>query len=165
MKLRYKVSAILAFLLGIFLWGRHSRKPVLPPSALPPSDLEQIIVDPHKHTIIVKRPTGTIVATLPDRETVIDIRRNGKVDITSPQWGFERRLFVGLHGSEAFRVAMGLDFFFWKRMDIGIGAAGQIGPHVPIAFGQVSYNFYSNCRIGLTYGTNRYAGGTLSVRL
>lgn len=175
--IRYTALAGLAalFLLGLYLLlrvrsggarGTLSR-PASPGAVLPKDDNEQIIVDPHLHTLIITRPTGTTVTHLPDHATVIDVRKDGTVGVTSPQWGLERRLFAGAYMSDKFRLALGMDGLYFKRLDFGIGVAGQLGisGHPPIGFAQVSYNVWSNCRIGIVYGTNRYVGGTLTVRL
>jgi len=160
------VAAIAVLLIGVFLWGRfgHRAAPTTP-GVLPPNDSEQIIVDPSRHSLVIVRPTGTQTLTLPDRQSVIDIRKSGKVDITSRQFGFEHRFFLGAYGSEFFRIAAGMDGFYWKRLDIGVGVAGRLGNYSPIVFAHVSYNIWSNCRMGLAYGTDRYIGGLVTVRL
>lgn len=168
MKFRYKLIAIAVFLAGIFMWGRHSKHVAtapLPAAVLPKDDNEQIIVDPHHHSLIIVKPTGNRTINLPDHPTVIDFKKDGSVKVTSPQWGWERRFFFGVQGSDKFRVAAGMDAFYFKKLDIGVGVAGQIGHHIPIAFAQMSYNVWSNCRVGLEYGTDRYVGGTFTVRL
>lgn len=168
MKLRYKLMIIAVFLVGIFMWGRHSKKvPTAPnPAAvLPKEDKEQILVDPVNHTLIIVKPTGNDILTLPDHPSTIDIRKDGTVKVTSPQFGWEHRFFFGIQGSRDARLAVGMDAYYFKRLDIGIGVADQLGQHTPILFPHISYNFWSNCRIGVEYGTDRYIGGTLTVRL
>ena len=167
-KLRYKLVSVGALLAGVFLWGRCSRQlryvPV-PANVLPKEDKEQIIVDPAHHNLIIVRATGNETLSLPDRRSTIDIRKDGTTKITVDQFGWEHRPFVGVQASEKFRVAAGMDAFYFKKLDTGFGLASEIGPHLPIVFGQVSYNVWSNCRIGLAYGSNRFIGGTLTVRL
>lgn len=134
-------------------------------AVLPKDDKEQIIVDPSRHSLIIVRPTGNQTLSLPDRQSVIDIRKDGTVQVISPQWGWEHRVFFGIHGSEVLRLGAGMDAFYFKKLDLGAGVACQIGAHTPIVFAQISYNAWSNCRVGIAYGTNRFVGGTLTVRL
>lgn len=157
-------------LLGLFLYlrvhyGRPATLPAPSVAVLPKEDKEQLIIDPSHHSLIIVRSTGNETLTLPDRQSVIDIRKDGTVSITSPQYGWEHRLFLGVHVSNTFRVCAGMDAFYFKKLDIGLGVAEQLGPHAPVVFAQVGYNVYGNCRIGVVYGSDRLIGGTLTVRL
>ena len=170
MKLRYRIGLVLAVLGVTFGLGRCKRNAIsgpelATPAVLPSNDKEQILVDPIRHTLIIVKPTGNTTLTLPDHSSTIDIRKDGTVQVMSPQFGWEHRPFVGVHGSDYFRIAAGMDAYYFKKLDLGFGAAGRIGNFTPIAFVQLSYSFYDNCRIGVAYGTNRYIGGTLTVRL
>lgn len=163
-------GALILVLLGLYLYlrvryGKPANAHPAPVTILPSNDKEQILVDPVRHTLIVVKPTGNTTLTLPDHLSTVDIRKDGTVQITSPQWGFEHRPFIGVHVSDHFRVAAGLDGYYFKKLDIGGGAACRIGNYTPILFGQLSYNFYSNCRAAVSYGTNKYIGGTLTVRI
>lgn len=137
----------------------------MPVAVLPKYDKEQIIIDPIKHHLIIVTPTSHQVLSLPDHPSTIDIRKDGTVKVTSSQFGFEHRLFVGAYGSDRLRVAVGLDAAYFKRLDLGFGVAQALSSSTPVVFGQVSYSVWSNCRVGLAYGTNRFIGGTLTVRL
>lgn len=169
MTLKHKLISVGAILAGVFLWGRCSRTAHLgvpvPANVLPKDDNEQILIDPVHKSLIVVNSNGTRTLTLPDRPTTIDIRKNGTINVTSPQYGMERRIFGGVYASDKFRIAAGADLWYFKKLDLGVGLAGEVGPHLPIVFGQVSYNIYSNCRVGLAYGSDRYIGGTLTVRI
>ncbi len=134
-------------------------------AVLPKEDKEQFIIDPVKHSLIIVKPTGNQTLSLPDRRSVIDLRKDGTVQVTSPQWGWEHRFFLGGHVSDTFRIAAGMDGFYFKKLDIGAGVASRMGAYTPIVFAQVSYNVWSNCRIGIAYGSDRLIGGTLTVRL
>lgn len=167
-RLRYKILGIVGILLSVFLWGRCGRNRDTvhkTPVALPPNETERITVDPSGHRLTITTPVGTRTLALPDRASTIDVSKDGSARVTAQQLGFERRLFGGIHASDKFRVAAGVDMWYFKRLDLGVGLAGELGPHLPIAFAQVSYNVWSNCRIGLAYGSNRFIGGTLTVRL
>lgn len=169
MNFRYKVGLVVFVLGSVFALGRCGGRSTGPkatlPAVLPSNDKEQIIVDPSRHRLTIVRPDKTQVLTLPDHPSVIDIHKDGSVYVTSPQFGFERRFFAGLQGSDAFRVAAGIDGVYWKRLDVGVGVAGQIGSYTPIVFAQVSYNVYGNIRAALTYDNRRHIGGSLTVRL
>ena len=169
MRLRTKIGLVVGVLITTFLFGRCQRQTSGPNKAvvttLPIGDSEQITVDPSTHQLIILRPGKKIVETLPDRPSTIDILKNGTVNVTSKQFGFEHRLFVGVQGSDHLRLAAGMDGWYFKKLDLGLGIADQVGPYLPIVFGQVSYNIWSNCRVGLAYGTDRYIGATLTVRI
>lgn len=165
-KLRYKVLSIALILGAVFLWGRCGRKPSSQiPTVLPPNDKEQIIVDPVKHRLTVVQSTGIKVINLPDHPSVIDIHKDGSVVVTAPQYGFEHRFFLGGMVSDQGRFAVGMDLFYWKKLDLGLGGACQVGMHTPVAFLGVSYTIYDNLRIGLTYDNNQRIGGMLTVRI
>ncbi len=170
MRLRFKAVLVLVILGITFCLGRCKRtetsgpKPTVP-TVLPADDKEQIIVDPVHHALIIVKPTGNTTLTLPDHQSTIDIRKDGTVQVTSPQWGWEHRLFFGVQGSNAFRLAAGMDAGYFKKLDLGLGVADAIGAKTPIAFAKLSYCFYDNMQIGITYGTDRIIGGAVTVRL
>lgn len=160
------IVALMLVALVLYLRVRYGKPATSHPVAvLPSDDIEQISVDPVKHTLTIKKPTGNQTLILPDHVSTIDLHKNGTVSVTSPQYGFEHRPFFGIQGSNAFRLAAGMDAGYFKKLDLGFGAADSLGGHTPIVFAQVSYNFYDNCRIGLTYGTDRLIGGSITVRL
>ena len=168
MNLRYKIGAVVAILGGMFLWGRCSKlsRPPKPSVALPANDAEQIRVDPSSHKLVISRPgKPDQTLTLPDRTSVIDIHKDDSVSVTSPQMGLEHHLFVGALLSDHVRLGVGGDFWYFKRLDIGVGVAGQMGSYAPIAFAKVTYNIKGNVQLGLVYGSNKYVGGILAVRL
>jgi hypothetical protein len=165
MNLRYKIGLVIGILLFVFGLGRCGRGKPTVPNVLPPNDKEQIIVDPVKHTLIIVRPGGNETVTLPDRPSVIDIRKDGSVSVTSKQFGFEHRFFLGLDGSDAIRGMAGMDFGYWKKLDLGVGVMGQFGNYTPRVFAMVSYNVYSNCRVGVTIDNTQHVGIGLTVRL
>lgn len=163
------LAVLLALILFIrvHLGGNTGVKPPVPTAGavLPSNDKEQILVDPVKHTLIIVKPTGNQTLSLPDRPSIIDIRKDGTVQVTSPQYGWEHMAFMGIQASRYVRIAAGMDAFYFKKLDVGLGVATQVGEHPPIAFVQLAYNVWSNCRVGIEYGTDRLIGGTISVRL
>lgn len=168
MKLRYKLLSIAALLGAIFMWGRRSVTPQRSPNApavLPSNDIEQIHVDPSTHKLIVTTPRGTQTLTLPDRQSTIDVRKDGSVSVSASQFGLEHHVFVGATMADAGRLAAGIDGVYYKRLDLGVGAADQIAARMPVVFGKLTYNFYGAMQVGVVYQSNRYIGGILSVRL
>lgn len=157
-------------LLGAFLYFRVRRSPMggiptLATAILPANDKEQLIVDPHTHSLIVKQPGHTTATSLPNRPTVIDVHKDGSVTVTSRQYGPEFAPFLGLYFSERQRLAVGVDVFYYKKLDVGVGVAFNAQYIPPVVFGSLSYNVWSNCSVGIAYGSNRYLGGLLTVRL
>src|ERR1700753_4198345 len=73
-------------------------------ATLPKNDNEQIAVDPRAQTIVIKRQGGETVTHLPDRQSVIDVRKDGTVKVTAAQYGLEMRPFVGLNYSDDVRI-------------------------------------------------------------
>jgi hypothetical protein len=170
LKLRYKVGLIFAILGTTFGLGRCKRNAAYGPKSsiptvLPANDAEQITVDPSTHQLIILRPGKRIVETLPDRPSTIDIRKDGTVIVTSKQLGFEHHVFLGVLGSDHLRIGAGMDGFYWKKLDVGLGIADQVGMYPPIAFVKATYNIKGNLQAGLVYQSNKYIGGILAVRL
>jgi len=163
--LRYKVGLVVVVLGSVFLYGRCGRAKPNVPSVLPPNDAEQITVDPSTHQLVILRPGKRIVETLPDRLSTIDIRKDGQVIVTSKQLGFEHHMFIGIIGSDHLRVGAGPDLWYFKRLDLGIGIADQIGNYTPVIFAKVTYNIKGNLQVGLVYQSNKYIGGILDVRV
>ena len=167
LKLRYKIGIVLAVLGGMFLLGRcsHKKAPSAASAILPSGDIEQIRVNPETHQITIQTPTGTHTVALPDRTSTIDVLKDGQVKVTSPQFGFERHLFLGYTISDAGRFGVGMDGYYWKKLDVGLGVADQFGGHTPIVFAKLTYNIKGSLQLGVTYGSNQTIGGMLSVRL
>jgi len=173
MKPRYKIGLVIVVLGGMFLWGRCNRPSTgsksdggVPSTVLPGNDAEQITVDPSTHQLVILRPGGQrIVETLPDRASTIDIRKNGTVDVTSKQLGLEHHMFIGVLGSDHARIGLGMDAFYYKKLDVGIGIADQAGMYTPIAFAKVTYSIKGNMQVGIVYQSNQYIGGIVAVRI
>jgi hypothetical protein len=169
MNLRYKIGLVGIILGGAFLWGRCSRQSpqqtLTPPSVLPPNDVEQIHVNPATRQLIIMTGTGTRTVTLPDTTSTIDVLKSGQIKVTAPQFGLEHHLFVGYAVSDAGRFVGGVDGFYWKRLDLGLGLADQFGNHTPIVLAKVTYSVKGSLQLGLVYGSNQYIGGILAVRL
>lgn len=166
MRFRYKAVLIAIVLSSVFLWGRCSHRPKQKsPMVLPPNDTEQITVNPDTHQLIILGPRSRTVETLPDRPSTFDIHPNGTVTVTSKQLGLEHHLFVAAMGSEHLRLGVGADLWYFKRMDLGVGIADQVGPYTPVVFAKATYNVKGNLQMGLVYQSNKYLGGILAVRV
>lgn len=170
MRLRYKIGLVLAVLGATFGLGRCKRTAISgpklsTPAVLPAGDIEQLRVNPETHQLIIITSRGTQTVTLPDRTSTIDVLKNGSVKVTSPQIGLEHHIFVGMLGSDHLRVGAGMDGFHFKKLDIGIGIADQVGAYTPIAFAKATYNIRGNMQVGVVYQSNQYVGGILAVRL
>ena len=169
MRLRYKFVLTVIVLGSVFLLGRCGglapvSKSTLP-VVLPINDREQIIVNPETHQLIVLRKgQKNETLTLPDRASVIDIHNDNSVKVTAAQMGLEHAPFLGLQLAVKDRLMIGLDGFYWKRLDLGVGFAMSTD-YKPVLAVLASYNVWSNSRIGITYDTQAHVGLALTVRL
>ena len=168
--LKYKLFAILLVLIGVFLYGRCGGKraltnPVSPVKVtLPMEDTEQILVNPVKHTITIVKPSSSITTTLPERTSTIDIHKDGTVKVTAMQFGYEVRPFVGVTYTDGLRFGGGADLYYFKRLDLGVGASWASGIKGN-AFAKISYNVFDNLSLGLIYDNNQHIGGCITVRI
>lgn len=167
MKLRYKILIIAVFFGVIFMWGRHSRTvsvgPTTPP-ILPKEDKEQIIVDTRHHTITRVTEKGTQVTYLPEKPTVIDLRKGGDVVVHSPQYGYQVRPYVGLVFSDDARGALGLDLFYFKRLNVGMGMALRFDGRDGRLYAALSYNVSGNMYAAVTLDHKKTPGAMLALR-
>lgn len=166
-RLRYKVFAVLSVLLSVFLFGRYYKKPLTTSGSaaiLKPTDKEEILINPVKHTITVVTASGIKTETLPERESEIDIGKDNNVKITASQFGFEHSPFVYAGFSNHFRYGAGLDALYFKKLDLGIGLAGSAGTST-VVFAQLSYNVFDNVRLGITLDHQEHIGVGISLRI
>lgn len=165
-KIKYYVAVFVVLLLGFF-WLRHRDRKIdrsTSSTVLAPGIQEKLIVNPDTHKLTIVLPSGSQELFLPDRPSSIEIDKNGRVIVTAKKWGSELKMFGGIQASDAFRLAVGIDGLYYKRLDLGLGIADKIGNYVPVGFGKVSYNFWSHLQAGLTYDTEKKAGLALTVR-
>src|ERR1017187_7853065 len=97
-RLRYKIVAVLAVLVGVFMYGRCSRsgpKPVVP-NVLPVNDVAQITVNHGGHSVTVVTPTGSHTTYLPHGTSTIDVGHDGTVSLKVKQFGLETEGFGGI---------------------------------------------------------------------
>jgi hypothetical protein len=171
--LRYRMFAALSVLFAVFLFGRYYKggtkgsnplTNVSKPVILKPADKEEILVNPLKHTITVVTAKGSTTTTLPDRDSEIDITKKDEVRINAPQIGFEHIPFAGVYYSNALRFGGGVDLGYFKRLDVGLGAAGGSGINT-VGFVQLSYAVYDNARMSVMYDHLQHIGIGLSIRI
>lgn len=165
-KLRYKIVTIIVTLLSVFLYGRCSRPKPIVTSPLPKDVLVRITVDPDKHHVRIEQPTKKTIDTfLPDRQSTFEVKTDGTVKVSSSQWGLEHHFFFGVFMSDEFRLGAGIDGFYWKKLDLGVGVACQVGNHTPVIYGKVSYLVYNSVQLGITYDNMQHVGGSLTIRI
>ena len=123
MRLRYKIGAVLGVLLSVFLWGRCSRRPIIPSGPLAPNVTEKVTVKNGTVTIQTPSRTKSISGI---REGSLTIMKDGtsKLDVKTNGWEHE----VGMNGFiNADGGALGLDLrvYYYKKVDImsGLGYA------------------------------------------
>lgn len=173
MRLRFKIGFVIAIALWAFLRGQGCAKPMTRvPVVLPPGDTTQVTIDPLHHNGSILTPTGRTTFTLPDRPSVIDVRRNGTVKVTSPQLGLETRPWIGAGYGQGARLYVGADLAYYKHADIGFGlgtpnlldkSSQNFNDFRVCVF--CSYNFYSNTRVSLGIDQQKTVHLLFSVRI
>src|SRR5579872_840850 len=178
-KTHLKHDAILALiiLLGVFGWKgcrkvAKTQDKQVTSTVLAPNQKEKIVVNPEKHTIevITKKPDGSTTTTttyLPDRPTAVIEDNNGKLSIIDHKYGAELRPYLGIGG--AFdgtpRVHVGSDFFYFHRMDLGLGLDTNPSNLKDVRANlNLSYNFWSNTSIAVSVDNHKVPGLFLKVR-
>ena len=136
-------------------------------ATLRPNETEAVLIDPTRHSIILVTPTHTKKFTLPDRPSRISLLKDNKLWIESPQYGTELRPFVGVgYTLDGGNVNLGLDLFYWKRVDLGMGLiVNPVQVKDTQIFLGVSTYIYSNTSLGLGIGNRKTPILFLKVRL
>jgi hypothetical protein len=123
MKLRYKILAILSVLLGVFLYGRHTRKPKPVSGPLPENVSEKVTVK--NGVVTVQTPTGT-KAISGVREGTLTLMKDGTSKLDIKTFGWEH--LVGMDGfinGDGGALGLDLRYFYYKQFDalLGVGYA------------------------------------------
>lgn len=169
-RLRFKILLGAAFLLPTALVFRGCRPTTVPaPSGvsaktvppLPTNDAAKVYVAPHN--LMVQTPQGVTSKYVPETASV-DITKTGEVLVHVKEFGFERAPFLGFQGSDAFRIAFGVDLFYFNKLDLGIGAGDQIGAHTPIIFAKATWVVWQQLEVGLTYDNLQHPGLIVAVK-
>jgi|SRR6185295_16089915 len=142
--------------LGLFYWWRtHKQRQQdlnILSTVLPKDDKEKIIIDPSNHRIDIITADGIKRETLPGmRPSSIEIKKDGSVVVTSPQWGFEHGVFVGGgFSNDGLRFGIGVDVFYYKLLDLGVSATDLTKdlekPRISLC---LSYTVWHETRISL----------------
>jgi hypothetical protein len=137
---------------------------------LGPNVKEKIILNPLRHSIVIITTEGIKATTLPDRPSSIEIYKDGKVKTIIPQWGYEAVPFIGIGWSGQLNDYVGIDGFYWKRLDVGTAFSFDRDLKVKsIGFPFVlSYAVWHNTRLSVGYemfGPTHAVHGLVSVRL
>lgn len=170
---KYLITGGLIVAIVVALFGLRScqkkRDTAIANPNLSPDVKEKIIINPLKRTIIIATKNGTTVTTLPDRPTSIELLNDGKVRVRAPQWGFEAIPFIGIGYSRQVNDYVGLDFFYWKKLDAGLAFSfdrlkvDSLG--LPLT---LSYTVWHNLRLTVGYemiGSRKDIHGLVSVRI
>jgi hypothetical protein len=147
-----------------------SKKPVSGPSSpttgpvLKPDQKEIITVNTNKKTITVTTPTGTKTVDDSHGATIIE-NKNGTITVNTKKLGFEAKPYIGVGIAHGFRTQLGLDYFYFHRFDAGFGVETDCQHFQNTAADlNLSYNFYSNTSIAVSYNTAKQVGVFLKVR-
>lgn len=137
---------------------------------LGPNIKEKIIVNPLRHSLVIITAEGTKATTLPDRPSSIEILKDGKVVVHAPQWGWEAVPFIGIGWGGQLNDYIGVDGFYWKRMDVGTAFSFDRDLKIKaLGFPLVlSYAVWHNTRLSIGYeafGPTHALHGFVSVRL
>ncbi len=170
---KYLLTAGLVLVAAVALFSLRScqkkRDTQIANPILAPDVKEKITINPLKRTLIVATQTGTTVTTLPDRPSSIELLKNGKVRVSAPQWGFEAIPYIGIGYSRQVNDYIGLDFFYWKKLDAGFAFSfdrlkvDSLG--LPLT---LSYTVWHNLRLTVGYemiGSHKDIHGLVSVRI
>lgn len=160
------ISALLIGIGGCLLL-KHAKKidTSIKSTVLPTNDKEKIIINPDNHTIEVIKPGSDKKTYLPDHPVSITEDKNGNLTIQERTWGFEHNPYAGLGFSNGFRAHVGVDWFYFHKFDSGIGLMTDC-QHLnkTAADLNLSYNFYHNTSLAVSYSSSKMAGVFLKIR-
>jgi hypothetical protein len=174
-----KRYVVLALILLLALFGfRGCRKvqkkqdSVTSSAVLASNQKEKIVVNPEKHTITITTrkadgQTQTTTTYLPDRPTAVVEDVNGKLSLIDHKFGTELRPYLGIGGAldGTPRVHLGVDFFYFRKMDLGAGLDTNPSNLKDVRGNlDLSYNFYSNTSVACSYDNHKTVGLFLKVR-
>jgi hypothetical protein len=116
----------IGLLLGWLFLRRHNQGQDVnnAQTSLRPGEESAVIINPIHRSITIVRPDGkTHTVDLPDRPSRISLLKGDGFKVSAPQWGTEVRPFlIGAYDLKGGKLGLGVDGFYWKRLDIGAGA-------------------------------------------
>ena len=168
MKKYFSLAVIILVCIGSLFGLRKCNKKqdkAISSTTLAPSDKEKIIVDPVKHTIEVITKDSDKKTYLPDRPTSVTEDKNGNLIVNTRVFGTELKPYAGIGYDGKARLHLGVDGLYYKRFDLGAGL--KLNPS-EISDTRVdlnlSYNFWSNTSIALSYDNRKSVGCFLKLR-
>ncbi len=162
------LGAIVGIILAFF-HQKHTDK-VIDSKVLLPDVEEKLIIDPTHHTLIIIDRAGTKAVNLPNRPSSVEVLKNGKIRLNVPQYGFEHIPFVGIGYSSQLNDYIGMDFWYYKKLDIGTAFGFDRDLKIKtLGFPVIlSYTVYHNLRLSVGYdfiGADKEVHGLVSVRI
>jgi hypothetical protein len=159
-------QAILLIGIGGFLLFKHDKKVDnnITSTVLPKNDAAKVVINEIKHTISVTTASGTKTTYLPPK-AAIEVGKNGIVTVVDRVWGWQLAPYAGIGYSNGLRIHTGIDFFYFHRFDVGVGLLSD-GKNLnsTAADLNLSYNFYSNTSMALSYSSSKVIGCFLKFR-
>lgn len=156
--------------IGLFLHmrGCDKRRDVqLSSETLAPNEEAKVIVDPWRRKITLITPEKVKSFILPDRPSSISLLKGDGFKIQSPQFGTEiRPFFGGVYTLKGGRLLVGIDTFYWKLLDVGIGfSVNPTFVQNTTVFTSVSCFIYSNTSVMLGLDSQQAAMIGIKVRI
>lgn len=161
------IASVIA--LGGWLFLHHRNKiqdTVNSQTVLQMNEESAVIINPIHRSITIVRSNGNVnTLDLPDRPSRISILKTGKIWVTAPQWGTEFRPFlVGAYDLKGGKLGLGLDVFYWKRLDIGGGVlVNPVFVQDTSVFVGISCFVYSNTSV--TLGINNHTAPLIGIKV
>jgi hypothetical protein len=163
---------IILSLVGYRIWQHYAKKTDknITSTVLQPNQKRKEIIDPIKHQItdVTRDSTGKEVTHstyLPDRPISIIETNDNKIQIEERKMGPETRPYLGGSFGDVGRFQLGLDVFYFRQFDLGLGLGfnpeilKDIKPNL-----NISYNFYSHTSVFIGIDNNHNALGGIKVR-
>lgn len=163
-------GGVLVLVITLGVWKYTQKRDVeIVNTHLAPDVKEKIIIDSlHRRLSIITDKESKLIQ-LPDRPASIEIRKDGSVKIIAPQTGFEHAPFIGIGYSTQLNDYIGMDFYYWKQLDLGAAVSFDRNFKIkaldlPVL---ISYTVYHRLRvsIGIEPFGDHNIHGLLSVRI
>ena len=145
------IAALVALLLGDYIWLKHKIHDVIVPPqiTLPKNDKELITYNENRHTITVTTSKGTV--TKYSRSPSVEIRKDGTVKVDANAWGMELRPFLGIGYSDTGRAYIGCNLFYFHQFDAATSFGWTADNTKPVFQPMLSlgWNFWSNTSLSI----------------
>lgn len=159
----------IVLILTVIWFYTHKRDVDIKNPILGPGVKEKVIIDSLHRKLTVITDKGLQLIQLPDRPASIEINKDGTVKVTAPQTGFEHAPFIGIGYSNKLNDYVGIDFYYWKALDLGAAVSFDRnfkikGLDIPVL---ISYTIYHRLRLSIgvePFGEHK-VHGLVSVRI